>query len=369
MNGASIEQLLPAYNRVVLIRGNREFTVQDILAHGWFLAELRGPWNELMKGVAYEACASESDLSPDEEVLNSMSEEFRYAKDLLTVEETERWLVARDLTEDDFTKYLVRRYWEGNPPETATADQPEQSDYLASSAGLRELLRVDLLFSGRFDDLTRAVSWRLAAAAEVNNPEVNADLVRDERARFFERTELDESSLPEALKHLNRTAPWLEECLQLEVCYRQTCGSVLSDQARARILAAMRLPLTRIKVQTLALRSREAAQEAVMCLKDDHLSPEQVAQECGVCWEEQELFLGDLPTEVQQGFLSAAPGEVLAPEPNEEDFVVTRVIAKADPVLMDHQVRERIDEKLLESHFSELCSKHIRWALGGPATQ
>src|SRR6476659_8751436 len=145
MNGASIEQLLPAYGRVVLIRGNREFTVHDILAHGWFLGELRAPWTELMNGVAYEECASESDLSPDDEVLNAMSEEFRYARDLLTVEETERWLLARDLTEDDFSGYLVRRYWRENPPETATSDPP---DYLTSSAELRELLRVDLAFGG-----------------------------------------------------------------------------------------------------------------------------------------------------------------------------------------------------------------------------
>jgi hypothetical protein len=322
MNGASIEQLPPAYGRVVLIRGNCEFTVQDILAHGWFSGELRASWNELMNGVAYEERASELDLAPDDEVLNSMSEEFRYARDLLTVEETERWLLARDLTEDDFSGYLVRRYWQDNPPETATPDPP---DYLTSSAELRELLRVDLLFSGKFDDLTRALSWRLAAAVELNQTEADADLAKDQRTRFFERSGLDELSLSE-----------------------------------------VRLPLTLIKIQTLSLRSREAAQEAVLCLTADQVPPEQLAQECGVCWEEQELFLGDFPADVQQEFLSAAPGEVLAPRPGDEEFVVTRMIAKTEPVLLDDQVRDRIDHQLLESHFSELCSKHIRWALGGP---
>jgi hypothetical protein len=363
MNGASIEQLPPAYGRVVLIRGNCEFTVQDILAHGWFSGELRASWNELMNGVAYEERASELDLAPDDEVLNSMSEEFRYARDLLTVEETERWLLARDLTEDDFSGYLVRRYWQDNPPETATPDPP---DYLTSSAELRELLRVDLLFSGKFDDLTRALSWRLAAAVELNQTEADADLAKDQRTRFFERSGLDELSLSEVLKQLNRTPAWFEECLQHEVCYCQTCSSVLSDEARKRTLAARRLPLTLIKIQTLSLRSREAAQEAVLCLTADQVPPEQLAQECGVCWEEQELFLGDFPADVQQEFLSAAPGEVLAPRPGDEEFVVTRMIAKTEPVLLDDQVRDRIDHQLLESHFSELCSKHIRWALGGP---
>jgi len=363
MKGASTRQLLPAYSRVVLARGNCEFTVQDILAHGWFLGELQAPWGELTNGIACEERASELDLEPNDDVLNAMSEEFRYARDLLTIEETERWLLARDLTEEDFNEYLVRRYWHDNPPGEPTA---EESDYLESPAELQELLRVDLLFSGKFDDLTRAVSWRLAARAELNKTEVNTDLLKDERARFFECTGLDESSLPAALKQLNRTPAWLEECLHLELLYHQACGSLLSEQARARTLAVMRLPLTRIRIQTLALRSREAAQEAVLCLTKDGLAPEQLAQECGVCWEDQELFLGDLPPEVQQDFLSAAPGEVLTPETGEEGCLVTRIVSKTEPVLLDDQVRARIDQQLLETHFSELCSKHIRWALGGP---
>src|ERR1043165_9415041 len=116
MNGPPIEQLLPAYGRVVLIRGTCEFTVHDILAYGWFLGKLQTSWAELMNGMAFEECAGESGLEPDDEALNSMAEEFRYEKDLLTVEETEGWLLARDLTEDDFSSYLVRRYWQENPP-------------------------------------------------------------------------------------------------------------------------------------------------------------------------------------------------------------------------------------------------------------
>jgi len=363
MNGASIEQSLPAYGRVVLMRGTCAFTLQDILAYGWFLGELRAPWNELMNGIACEESANELSWEPDDVVLNSMSEDFRYARDLLTIEETERWLLARDLTEDDFSAYLVRRYWQDNPPETPTT---EPSDYLTGSAELWELLRVDLLFSGKFDDLARAVSWRLAAGAELNQTEANPDLAKDERARFFERTGLDETALPEALERLSRTPAWLEESLQLGVCYRRACGSVLTDQARARTLATMRLPLTRMKIQALTLPSREAAQEAVLCLTKDGLSPQKLAQECDVCWEEQDLVLGDLPPDVQQEFLSAAPGEVLAPKTGEQGFVVTRIVAKTEPALVDDEVRQRIDQRLMESYFSELSSKHIRWVLGEP---
>src|SRR5690242_17544581 len=98
MNGPPIEQLLPPYGRVVLIRGTCGFTVHDILAYGWVFGELQTCWAELMNGIACEECAGVSGLEPDDEALDSMSEEFRYDKDLLTVEETEGWLLARDLT-------------------------------------------------------------------------------------------------------------------------------------------------------------------------------------------------------------------------------------------------------------------------------
>src|SRR5215472_7427755 len=101
MNAASTEQLLPAFSRVVLLCGNCEVTVQDIFAYAWFLGELQVPWDELMNGIACEERASELGLDLEDEVLNSMSEEFRYARDLLTTEETERWLLARELTEAD----------------------------------------------------------------------------------------------------------------------------------------------------------------------------------------------------------------------------------------------------------------------------
>lgn len=366
MNGASTEQLPPAFGRVVLIRGNCEVTVQDILAYGWFLGELREPWRELMNAIARQQCANEFDLEPDDDVMNSMSEEFRYERDLLTVEETERWLLARDLTEEDFTQYLVRRYWQDNPPEEAPA--PEESDYLEASAELRDLLRVDLLFSGKFDELTGAVSWRLAAAAEPSKTEPNADLAKEERARFFERTGLNETCLPKAMEQLNRTSGWLEECLHLEACYRQAADALLSEQARSRTLAAMRLPLTLIKIQTLTLNSREAAHEAVLCLTQDRVSPDQLAQECGVGWEEEELFIGDCSADFQQEFLSAAPGEVLAPKAVGDVFVVYRIAGKTEPALAVTGVRARIDQRLLESHFSELSSRHIRWMLGKPVS-
>ena len=192
----------------------------------------------------------------------------------------------------------------------------------------------------------------------------NAEVLEAERARFFERTRLNEASLSQALKKLGREPEWLEECLQMEARYRQVCDTLLTDEARARILTTQRLLLTRVKIEMLTLRSRDAAQEAVLCLREKLLSKEELAKECRASWEPQEFFLGDCEPEVQHEFISAVPGEVLAPKPYGEDFVVSRIEAKTEPDLSDAQIRARIDKRLLTAHFSELTSKSIRWVMG-----
>jgi len=81
-----------ADSRVVLCRGNCEFTVEDVLAAGWFLGELESPCVNRSRPRPARS-ANELELEPEEETLTSMSEEFRYERELLTVEEIERWLV------------------------------------------------------------------------------------------------------------------------------------------------------------------------------------------------------------------------------------------------------------------------------------
>src|SRR5438046_572180 len=111
MNPASAHSAPPADRRVVMSRGQREFTVEDVLGIGWFLGKLQPVWFQLMQATSCEERAKELNLEADDDVLTAMSEEFRYERDLLTVEETESWLADRDLTEEDFHDYLIRRFW------------------------------------------------------------------------------------------------------------------------------------------------------------------------------------------------------------------------------------------------------------------
>ena len=357
------DESLAGERRVVLSCGQKDFTVRDVLDTSWFRGDLQVDWDHLLYAQACEQVADESGLEAEDEILQSMSEEFRYERELLTAEETERWLAAHDLNEEDFTNYFVRRYW-GNHSKCEV--EPPKTDFPAAKPELFELLHVDLVLSGHFDRHATSLSWRLAALSECGKTQEFslAEAEQGERLRFLERNGYTEMGMTDALAGLERDLQWLSGCLQMEGAYRLICGQVLGDEQRARLLAALRLPLTRIEVETMVVQSPDAANEAVLCLRENQSTMSELARECGSVSEQRRVFLGDCSENMQQALLSSAPGDVLAPQREEDVFVVCRLISKTEPSLTDGEVVTQLDERLLQTHFSDLTRERVRWAKG-----
>ena len=291
----------------------------------------------------------------DDAALQSISEQFRYERDLITAEETERWLEARGLAIGDFSGYFRRHFWNDAPNEKTAHDV---IDCLSASAELRDLLRVELLLSGEFDRMAVRFAWRVAAGGECA-PEA----VESERGRFFGRAGLDATTLPEWLARMGRAQLWLDEMLNLEAAYRLQCNALLTREARERMLTALRLPLTRAELETLDLESRDAAREAFLCVREDGLAMSEVAK-CGrYPYRRTVIVPEDLPSETQQKLLCASPGEVLEPIQRGDAFHLFRLVRKTEPDLADAEVCSRVEERILESHFSELAASCVRWMM------
>ena len=100
-----------------------------------------------------------SDLEIDDSAIDAAAEQFRYQHDLITAEETERWLEERGLDLGDFSAYFVRHYW----AETANETAGDAIDYLSASAELRALLTIELILFGELERMAGRSSWRIAA--------------------------------------------------------------------------------------------------------------------------------------------------------------------------------------------------------------
>src|SRR4030095_3705274 len=163
------------------------------------------------------------------------------------------------------------------------------------------------------------------------------------------------------LHRLCRDVEWLRDTLVMEAIYRRNCAALLSRQAREREIAALRLPLTRFEMETIALDSLYAAGEALLCAREDGMSMEDVAAAGSYPYHHPEVLLEEIPEDLQQKFLSVRPREVLDPIARGDGFHLCRVIGKKEPDLDDPLVTERADQRILDRHFSNMTTRYIRW--------
>lgn len=338
--------------------GDVSYNDKDVIDAALVRGDLAAPWQELLRSIECENQAGDTEIP--EGMLDDAAEEFRYEHDLITAEETEHWLESRRLTLDDFGSYFARRYWGKNWENPV---EPHPIAYVSAREDLRELMRADLVLSGTFDRMSVQLSWRIAAAAAFakKGEELDPALLSEEEKAFFTRTGIDEGQLADWLSGIGRDRAWFNEMLRMEVISLRTREELLTAKMRQAELSALRLPLTRFEVEMIEVESKDAAREAALCVSQDGLSMEEVAQEGRYPYRQIELLLQEIDTELQQKFLSITPGNLLEPLERGDGFHLARIVRKIEPDANDPALHAKIDESILQRHFSRLVSDHIQW--------
>jgi len=352
------------FDLIVCACGEQEYTAHDAIDAAIFRDELGVKWKEFLAEVEAEKRADELDLDLDESAISSAAEALRYQYDLITAEETEAWLANRGLTFDDFSDYFTRQYCATAVRESVV---PDEVEYQCASFDLRRSFLTELILSGDLDRFTTDLMARLAArCAGQPTPEA----IAAEERKFLGRNRINPAHRANWLKKLGRDSKWLDEMLAIEAAYRAHCD-FLGPQARRHELMALRLPLTRFEIEVIEVESHDAAKEALFCVQQDGMSMEEVATEGRYHYRQENFVLEDLPADVQHVFLSVSAGDVLEPLARGDGFELCRVVNKIEPQADHPTVKSRIDQRLLERHFSELMSKYTQRRLGGvsPATE
>lgn len=344
----------------------REYSVRDAIDAALFRGELKSIWKEFLCNISAEERAKELDLESDDDAIGEMAESFRYEHDLITAEETEGWLQDRGLTLGDFSGYFARRYWRTSLKEKVSlADE----NLVSESDELRQLFATELIFAGELDRLTKQLTWRLAALCANKQEDVDQQQIAAERQRFLDRNEIKASKSSHWLDQIGRDAQWLEEMLAMEATYRRAHEKVLTEEARRKQLTLLRMPLTRFEAEVIGVESRDAAKEAFFCIQEDGMSMEEIAAEGRYPHRRITFRHEDIPPEWQQKFWSVAPGDLLEPLERGDGFELYRIIRKSEPDLDDRVVQERIDQRLLEQHFSALARENVQMRLEETATE
>jgi len=345
---------ISGFDLVVCACGEQEYTARDSIDAAIFRGELEIKWKEFLETIEAEKRADELDLDLDKSTISRAAEAFRYQYDLITAEEAEAWLGNRGLTPDDFTDYFTRHYWANAFHKDIV---PVDVEFQSASAELRELFLSELILSGELDRMTTALTWRLAAHCAEKDPDSAAIAVAEQK--FFDRTEIEPSQLADWLERLGRDSEWFNIMLVVDAAYRTRYDALLVPHARQHELKALRLSLTQFETEIIEFESLDAAKEALFCVREDGMSMEEVATKGRYPYRQVWIHLEDIPLDNQQRFLCVSAGQMLKPIEHGDGFELYRVVKKTEPGLDDPRVKSRIDQRLLDRHFSELVSKHV----------
>ena len=353
-----VSQPVTRDNRVIFSQGDRSFTVKDVIDWAAVRGELEPIWAEFMRVIECDRLANAENLELDDSGLDSASIAFRYEHDLITAEETERWLDDHNLSLSEFSEYFARRYW----GEAYTGKvNPAERSYRTASPDKKDLFLVDLTLSGELDRWADRLSWRIAARA--NESTDAAGPVAEAREYFLSQTKIGVEELAVRLAQLGRDMDWFDDLMRAEVAYLRQTNSLVGEKDLQRELISMRLLLTRFEIEVIEVDSRDAAGEVFACVRSDGMEMSEVAEESRYPFHRSEVLLEDIPPDQQQIFLSVKAGALVEPIPRDDAFQVCRVKARIEPALQDAAIRERLERRIIERHFSELVSKYIDWRI------
>jgi len=345
---------------IVCACGVQEYTAKDAIDAAMFRGELDDKWKKFLHDVAAEDHADQLDLDVDESAVSAAAEAFRYKHDLITAEETEAWLTNRGLTFDNFSDYFTRRYYADTVREEVV---PDEVEYHSASPDLQQLFAADLIMSGEMERMIKDLMWRLAARCA--ETDLTPEAIAAQERTFWGQHKVKQVQLASWLKKVGRDSKWFNEMLVLEAAYGKRRDTLLVAHARQRELATLRLQLTRVEIEVIELESRDAAREALFCVHEDGMSMEEVAAESRYPYRRADFLLEDIPIDSQQKLLSVSAGDILEPTARGDGFELCRVINKIEPRADDPAVQSRIDQRLLERHFSELTNRYTEHRLGG----
>jgi hypothetical protein len=355
-----VSQPITRENRVIFSSGERGFTAKEVVDCAVVRGEIDPVWKDFLRVAECDRLANERELEVDDSALDSAAIAFRYKHDLITAEETERWLEDRGVSLAEFSEYFARQYW--GRSYSGAVDLPTSS-YQTASPEEKDLFLVDLTLSGSLDRMAERLSYRVAAQAdEARDNKAN---VVEERSQFLAAAKIDD--LADWLAQLGRDEQWLDEVIAAEAAYQRRVAEILTEQAFQRELSSMQLNFTRFELETVEVDSRDAAAEVVACVRNDGMEMSEVAEEGRYPFHRSDVLLEDIPSEQQQRFLSAKAGALFDPVPRGDAFQVWRVKTRTEPSLQDPVIRARLGSRIVDRCFNELLSKHIDWKFFVPS--
>lgn len=325
---------------------------RDALGLAAITGKLSGLLNRLTAGIQ-NATQLETPAAVE---LQELMDAFRYRFDLLAASEVHQWLSQRGLTLEDVRNALVRQVLAPHRTRREKCAPPHPLP------GGLQLLWADTAVRGELDELTADLALRVAT--ELNTP--------------VEKNMPSDPAQPPELTQLRKDCPaWyemlgedrLKGLVQLEAQFNQLLIVCSTPEKQNHILARNRRDFMRFDLEYLTFSSPDAAAEAELCHKLDGLSLAEIAEEAGVRQQSDSVLAVNLPPDLAETLLTAAPGDTFCQaDTNQMEWRVYRLKKKKSPTADDPDIALLLRRQLAEEYLIPCIREQITWQIPPPPT-
>ena len=210
--------------------------------------------------------------------LQNASNQFRYSQNLITTEETQKWLDKRLLNQDDLFTYLYRMLGD---QQFDLEVQSVEAWFEKVEMPSREIWS-ELHFNNTFDTLIRAFSSRVIALEK--NPSESTDV--------------------ESVHYKS------DEAACLENAYIELAEKLCTSENLQQCYKENELDFLEINYETLLFDTLNQAREAWCCLNYDKQSYAEIAKDTNCTHNEDTAFVKDLPSSLNPHFITTSEKEI-----------------------------------------------------------
>jgi hypothetical protein len=308
-----------------------------------------GDWADLVRevreGVACIRHMLGTEKPPAEADEDAAATQFRSVRKLLTAEAAEAWLDERGVSVDNWLRYIRRTLLR----ERCSADLPELvARYPARPDQVRRGLHIVGVCAGHLMRFACKLAGRAAIFA------------RSPKAAEPEAAGDNAGPILLGLSHQDCRAK-LAHLGAVERSYQAFADEVVTQQAIRNHITGRYTDWIQVEYCSAIFPSQEAADEAVLCVREDGAALHDVARDCKLRAIHRTAFLEELHPKLRGLLFSAKKQELLGPMPAEGGFKLCMLLAKTPPAFENEKVHARAREWLAATAANLEATARVRW--------
>ena len=294
-------------------------------------AQTWGEWERFVENVRESlACfrvASQTHTLPSAEKVRELATSFRYARNLISGEETRNWLQHWNMNVDSWMDclraQLLRQMWAGRLTEITRTNPVSDKEMSAA-------IRNYAVCSGKLETWSKRLAGHAAVAA-------------------------DSAPLPTPPKSPRE----LIEVIETE--FEKVRRLAMTRKLMETKIADHRLDWIHYECRYLWFDEERIGREAAWCVNEDGLTLDEVAVSAQSEVKEWSFFADEIDAGIRPVFLGARQGDLLGPLKIRTGYPLFSLLRKTMPEVDDPRIISRLEKAITTSLTDQATNDRVKW--------